>query len=117
MRPLYSPNSTAFTPATPPRPIAGAVWQAGVTPRNDEIKVLLNGEPVVGAVAASDVEGWVLVQPDPQLTIVKSNSRAPLGLAYRIDPFTGLARRDGRVELVGGDRPGTRHLAAARVRR
>jgi hypothetical protein len=64
------------------------------------VKVLLDGEPVVGAVAASVGEGWVLVQPEPELEPVKCNSRAPLGLAYRIDPFLAPVKRTGVVTLV-----------------
>ena len=101
MRPLHSHNSRAFVPAPErPRRIAGACWQAGVTEGNERVKVLLDGEPVIGAVAASVSEGWVLVQPEPELAPVKSNSRAPMGLAYRIDPFSAPVRRSGVVTLV-----------------
>jgi hypothetical protein len=99
--PLHSVNSGAFVPAPArPRRIAGACWQAGVTEGNEQVKVLLDGEPVVGAVAASVGEGWVLVQPEPELEPVKCNSRAPMGLAYRIDPFLAPVKRTGVVTLV-----------------
>lgn len=101
MRALHSVNSRAFVPAPlAPRRIQGASWQAGVTAGNERVKVLLDGEPVVGAVAASVSEGWVLVQPEPELVPVKCNSRAPVGLAYRIDPFLSPVRRVGVVTLV-----------------
>ena len=112
MGPLHSVNSAgAFVPAADrPRRVAGAEWQAGVTPANERFKVLLDGEPVVGAVAASVGEGWVLVQPEPEIEAVKCNSRAPLGLVYRIDPFLSPVRRVGVVTLValGGGSNGKR---------
>lgn len=47
-------------------PVPGAEWQAGVTPDNDEYRVLLNGEPVALAFAASESRGWVMVFGDPE---------------------------------------------------
>jgi hypothetical protein len=99
--PLHSVNLGAFVAApTAPRRIRGAQWQAGVTEGNERIKVLLDGEPVVGAIAASVGEGWVLVQPEPEIVPVRCNSRAPVGLAYRIDPFLSPIKRTGVVTLV-----------------
>ncbi len=43
---------------TPPT-VPGADWQSGVTAGSERFRVLLDGEPVAGAVAASVAAGWV----------------------------------------------------------
>ena len=77
-----------------PRPagIPGATWQAGVTPGNENLKVLLDGEPCRDAIAASDVDGWVVVQTYGDLE------------DGTISPFHGGTKRlAGRVTIVRGD--------------
>jgi hypothetical protein len=49
-------------PRTPrPCPVPRAEWQPGVIAGSEKQRVYLDGEPVVGAIAASYVEGWVIV--------------------------------------------------------
>jgi hypothetical protein len=98
----------------PPEPVPGAQWQAGRTPGNERLKVLLNGEPVIGAVVASaggdfgdgdPRSGWVLVLPEPQLRHdLRPGPGAPTGVGYRIPVLADMRRLYGRVELVPGDR-------------
>ena len=78
----------------------GAEWQPGVTADADRFKVLLNGEPLHQAVAASATDGWVDVLPEPSLVPVPAGRHAPLGLGYRIDPMKERVRRTGRVEII-----------------
>jgi hypothetical protein len=47
----------------PPRAVAGAEWQPGVTCGADGLRPTLDGEPVPGALAASVTAGWVRVAP------------------------------------------------------
>jgi len=71
--------------------IAGAVWQAGLTPFNWRFKVMLDGEPCRDAIAASDAAGWVDVQ---------LYGEGPDGY----DPFArGTVRKTGRVRIIAGD--------------
>lgn len=46
--------------------IDDAEWQPGVTPNSGKFRITLNGEPVPGAVAASETAGWVDVIPVPE---------------------------------------------------
>ncbi len=87
---------------SPPRPVRGAVWQAGVTEKNERLKVLFNGEPLPSCFAAG--EGWVLCHPEPTLQPVRYSRKAPLGLAYLIDEFRDKVLLTGHVALVAGDR-------------
>lgn len=73
-----------------PRKVDGAAWQAGVSPGNERLKVMLNGEPMPDAIAASDADGWVDVQV--------FSDRTDAGFCVQ------RARRlSGRVEIVRGD--------------
>jgi hypothetical protein len=49
---------------TSPNPVADATWQAGVTPKNNEYRATLDGEPVPMAYAANVSQGWVLAYVD-----------------------------------------------------
>lgn len=69
----------AMTRTPMPAVVAGADWQAGVTPGNADLRVLLDGVPQPLAFAASIQRGWVLVYAEPQA--VHDNGRA---VAYRI---------------------------------
>jgi hypothetical protein len=102
MRQLASSFRGPIVAIEPPRPqaVPGAVWQAGLTPKSDQLKVLLDGCPVLLAFAASDVAGWVLCHPEPTLTRTRPTSRAPLGFAFLIDPFADKVRLTGVVQIV-----------------
>lgn len=52
-------SASAKGPKEPQR-VAGAEWQAGITPGNAMLRILLNGNPVPLAFAASTRGGWVL---------------------------------------------------------
>jgi hypothetical protein len=43
-----------------PEPIHGAEWQAGITIDNDKFRVVLDGQPVPLAIAASVSGSWVV---------------------------------------------------------
>ena len=58
-RPAAADGAELVPDGPKPPVVAGATWQSGVTARNDRYRVLLNGEPVAGAVAASAAAGWV----------------------------------------------------------
>lgn len=103
---VYQRHKTRADRGTPglPKAIPAATWQAGVTPGNERLRVLLDGEPAVGAIAANEAEGWVVLQPEPRLVGGLSACRdAPLGIGYRV-PLVGRRRRTGRVQIVPGDR-------------
>jgi hypothetical protein len=53
-----------------PAGIDGSEWQAGVSLNSEKFHVLLNGEPVLMAVAASAIRGWVirLINPPSKAT-------------------------------------------------
>lgn len=97
-------------PPKPPEPIAGVTWQAGVTPGSEKFRVLLNGEPRPDAIAAGvehradGSEAWfVLLLPPAKLERIARSEKcpdAPLGLAYRIDPFAALVRVYGDVRII-----------------
>ena len=80
-----------------PRRVRDATWQAGVTPESWRFKVLLNGEPVVSALAALEgPDGWVIAAAEPRLCETKPSTRAPLGMEYRVP----LDLRSGERETV-----------------
>src|SRR4029453_4897712 len=77
--------------------VPGCSWQAGVTPGNERLKVMLDGEPVKQAFAAcagregggvfhpapgGGGEGGGLCPPEPEGARVRATPRHPLGLAY-----------------------------------
>ena len=79
-------------------------WRAGVTPNHADYRVLLNGEPVVNAVAAkAGARGWVEVLPPLHLTKVKPSRSCPLGLAYQTNPLAGGNERLAGVVRVVRD--------------
>ena len=75
-----------------PVPVIGATWQSGVTPGNTRRRVFLDGEPVVAAFAASDVDGWVdrfITDEDP----------SPIPMRDEISGRGRSERLTGYVEL------------------
>lgn len=66
-----------------PAPVSGADWQGGVTPGNERVKVVCDGEPLVGcyAAVACGAHGW----------------------ARYVDSNGEHQTKHGRVELVAGD--------------
>lgn len=81
-----------------PAPIRRAEWQAGVTPNSSRFRVLLDGEPMPLAFAASASEGWVICYREPELkTLAAASVRAPLAVEYVIG---GTVRLNGMVQLI-----------------
>ncbi|HSZ58632.1 MAG TPA: hypothetical protein VK797_23390 [Tepidisphaeraceae bacterium] len=58
-------NFAKYKDEDQPRRVPDADWQAGVSRNSDRFHVLLNGEPVNLAIAASVIRGWVIRLIDP----------------------------------------------------
>jgi hypothetical protein len=92
-----------------PRPavVPYADWQAGVTPGNENLRVLLNGVPQPLAFAASISRGWVLVYAEPVPVIDQQNGhiaahRIPRAFADEnpTGSAAGFRRLSGDVRIV-----------------
>ena len=93
-----------------PVPIAGAVWQAGISPGNANLRVLLDGEPVPLAIAAKPgPRGWVKRYDDPRREPILEASReheseGRVFLPRGPDGETRTKTERGDVRIVSGDR-------------